>query len=372
MPSAGAELRQARERLGLSAEHIEERTKVHLDKIEALESGNFEGLPAGIYLEGIVRAYAHVVELDAEPLILRVRAERAKAAEDWEVSFGDLNGLLHAHENRRVPPADDLQRDSTPVERMMFRESTGRLWPRRVRRQQRNVALPLLALLASAGWSAYFYEVARRPARDQPRAVAAESSSARAQSPPVPGMTAGENTAATSVPPSPAATTPSPSLEAKAVPAPEASAATAGTTTTAPPPLEEIVPSAPPVAPAGDVSGNWRLAARVESTSADSTGLNVGYDIALQQTGERITGSGRKVSENGAAIGAQVQTPISLAGTMAGNRVTLTFTERGAQRPTEGKLVLLLEEGGTLRGRFSSTAAQGSGTVFAQRVTPIH
>jgi len=84
--------------------------------------------------------------------------------------------------------------------------------------------------------------------------------------------------------------------------------------------------------------------------------------------GDRVTGAGRKVTQNGDGIGLRAQTPILVAGTIDGDRLTLTFKERGARRPTEGKFVLLLDESGTLRGRFSSTAAQSSGTVEGRRL----
>ena len=64
----------------------------------------------------------------------------------------------------------------------------------------------------------------------------------------------------------------------------------------------------------------------------------------------------------------RAQTPISVAGTIDGDRLTLTFTERGTRRPTQGKFVLLLDESGAMRGRFSSNAARSSGTVEARRI----
>jgi cytoskeletal protein RodZ len=46
--TVGTELRQARERAGLSVEEISERTKIHLYKVVALDNGTFELLPHGI------------------------------------------------------------------------------------------------------------------------------------------------------------------------------------------------------------------------------------------------------------------------------------------------------------------------------------
>ena len=118
-----------------------------------------------------------------------------------------------------------------------------------------------------------------------------------------------------------------------------------------------------------NVSGSWTLATRVESSSyAAFQGLRLGYEIELEQAGDRVKGAGRKITQNGDEIGSRAQTPISVAGTIDGDRLTLRFNERGTRRATEGKFVLLMDESGTLRGRFSSTAARSSGTVEAHRV----
>ena len=50
-----------------------------------------------------------------------------------------------------------------------------------------------------------------------------------------------------------------------------------------------------------------------------------------------MTGVGRKVTENGSEIGERAQTPLTVSGTIAGDRLTLTFEERGTQRATQGK-----------------------------------
>ena len=96
-------------------------------------------------------------------------------------------------------------------------------------------------------------------------------------------------------------------------------------------------------------------------------GLRLGYHVELQQNGNRVSGTGRKVTENGRAIAAHGQTPIVVDGTIDGNRLTLTFTEQGARRVSEGKFVLHVEDEGVLRGRFASNAARSAGAVQARR-----
>jgi cytoskeletal protein RodZ len=321
---AGEELRQARERAGLSAEQIAERTKIQLYKIEALENDNFEGLPHGIYLDGIVRAYAHEVALNPEPLIERVRNERPQVAQAWQVGPDDLNAF---------PIEQSLSRDAANQPIISSLDVSDA--PSRPARAGRFV-LPLLLLLAAAGWGAYFLKPARGIDRDvtTPDTSASSPEPVRQEAHAEGASTARERAI--------------PDLPSAAKPAPTADS---------PQDLK-------------DVSGAWTLATHVESSSyARFEGLHLGYEIQLAQDGERVTGAGRKVTQNGDGISSRAQTPISVDGTIAGDRLTLTFNERGTRRPTQGKFVLLVDDGGTLRGRFSSTAARSSGSVEAHRVS---
>ena len=79
-----------------------------------------------------------------------------------------------------------------------------------------------------------------------------------------------------------------------------------------------------------NVAGSWRLKTQVESSSYSRyAGLQLGYEIRLDQKGDRVTGSGRKITENGNEINPSGQTPLSLSGTISGDRLTLNFVERG-------------------------------------------
>jgi hypothetical protein len=123
-----------------------------------------------------------------------------------------------------------------------------------------------------------------------------------------------------------------------------------------------------PAPPAENLSGEWTLVTRIEASSIPSfQGLELGYRIRFAQHGNAIEGTGAKVSENGRTISARGQTPIVLNGTVAGERVTLTFTEDGTRRRSSGRFVLVREDGAAWRGRFSSDAARSSGTVLARR-----
>jgi transcriptional regulator with XRE-family HTH domain len=354
----GEELRAARERAGLTPQQIADRSKIRVQKIEALENGELEALPRGIYLDGVVRAYAEQVAIDPAPLLERVRQARAVVPVDaWdgidafpserssarETAFSEEAAFLPSSPpvaERIIPqPAPNVE-PSPDVKPAAYVESarTSRfLEPaRHTAGMRRNgagrLAVALATLILAAGLGAYL-SIANAP----PPRGAALPSDATAPGP------------MTSVPDRGGSAT-------QGFPAHAAERTTE--------------PSREPNDAVRDVSGSWRLATRVESSSYTRyQGLHLGYDIRLRQEGDRVTGAGRKITENDAAIAARGQTPISLAGRIDGHRLVLTFNERGSKRPTQGKFDLQLEERGTLRGRFSSTAARSSGTVDAYRLT---
>ena len=129
-------------------------------------------------------------------------------------------------------------------------------------------------------------------------------------------------------------------------------------------PVERMTPP-----PRGrDLTGSWELSNRVVSTSYDAyRGLNLGYRLTLRQDGQRVTGTGVKVSENGSPVGQR--TPIRVTGRIEGDSVVLSFTEEGAERSSGGTFRWRISSDGTsLRGSFFSDAANTNGPSSARRV----
>jgi len=318
----GTLLRQAREQAGLSAAQISERTRIQLYKIEALENGEFFLLPDNVYLDGIVRAYARELALEPEPLIERLHCERPPFTLDSIAILKDI----HASRKRKGRGREPWKPITIDLPRVPIRpQRTGRT-------TSRGLMIPFLLLLCAAGWGLYVYEATLYDAARLPsdQTVATERPSADV-TPPVDAA------------------------------APSAAAATYT-------PIESSLPDAS----RHDVSGSWQLLALPErSRDAGLNGGHYDYELYLEQDGDRVTGSGRKVTENGRGIRVRAQTSISVAGVINGERLTLAFTELGTRRATEGKFVLLLEGNETMRGRFSSTAAQSSGIVEARRLPDI-
>jgi cytoskeletal protein RodZ len=334
--SIGARLRQAREQAGLTAAQLSERTKIRLYKIEALENSQFVHLPDGVYLDGIVRAYAREVALDPEPLIELLHLEHPPVEIDYAVAINKLAEARRRNGPTRAPwklltvdlPKQPLgkQRTARPATRVTYAQPS-----------RTGLVVPLVSLLAVAGWGLFLYErhrpaTERMEATEAPPSVSTVTNQAASIEPPGEApSTIGENGVPISVDPTPAGST--------------------GTTGSV-----------------RNVSGSWLLATRVErGRNAAGAGSHQGYELQLDQAGDSITGTGWRTTANGRTVRSAEQAPISLAGTIIGDRLALTYTERRSRRETQGKLVLLIDGEGTLRGRFS-TDARSAGTAEAHRV----
>jgi cytoskeleton protein RodZ len=84
---AGADLREARERLGLSLHDIAFTLRIRLPHLEALEEGRISLLPGNAYALAFVRTYANALGLDAEEMVRRFRTEAAEFGRRTELVF---------------------------------------------------------------------------------------------------------------------------------------------------------------------------------------------------------------------------------------------------------------------------------------------
>ena len=334
MPT-GLALKQARVRARLSIEQIAQRTKIQLHNLEALENDRFDLLPTGIYLDGIIRAYAHEVGVDAEPLVEVARRARADVAASWNAPI-----TLNAVQNEKA--ADYFEDvDVLPVEDIDVTERDAWMRPRKS-----ELALPTLAVLTATSLIALFYQATHpheigRPTEAVAYAPWIESAAEE---------------------PAPPAVEPQPSPRAALV-----SSAPRNNPTPKPTPAESDTAAAEDALP--NVAGAWTLATHVESSGyTPFAGLRLGYEVELEQDGDRVSGIGRKILENGDGIAERAQTPIAVNGTVDGDHVMLAFTEHGVRRETQGTFVLTRVGDGALRGRFTTSAARSAGSVEARRV----
>lgn len=100
--AAGAELRSAREALGLTVSEVAHQLKLAPRQVEALEAGRFDALPGGTFVRGMLRNYARLVKLAPEPLLEHL-AGRFEAP--------DANRLA-ARYSQPVPFSDSARRST--------------------------------------------------------------------------------------------------------------------------------------------------------------------------------------------------------------------------------------------------------------------
>ena len=97
-------LRRAREKAGLSLEELAARTKIQFSILEAIEAGDFQRVPGGLFVRGFLRAYAREVGLDPEGVVAQYleEFEPALTVEPEEVvSVADVKDVKVA------PPEDE-------------------------------------------------------------------------------------------------------------------------------------------------------------------------------------------------------------------------------------------------------------------------
>lgn len=70
VPAVAAE----RSRRGVTLEEIRDTTKISMSFLKAIENGEFQKLPGGIYSTSYIRQYAQAAGVDANPLLQRYQA----------------------------------------------------------------------------------------------------------------------------------------------------------------------------------------------------------------------------------------------------------------------------------------------------------
>ena len=381
----GNELKLARERLNLSREEISLRTKIQVRKIEALEDDAFDQLPAGVYLDGIAAAYAREVGLDAETFIRRLRTHVAPLPQETlqRIVAARQSAEQRSHEPRLSVAHSMLAFAAVGV--VLTIAGIGvRLYPGAFATDSRAGTVP--GALSRR-------EPAARPAengfqvREEQGTTGSEPVADPAGLPPVADAAPPETSVVVeqgqpdaldvrtavethaSVPASVGRPKPTTArIERPDIRQREAPPVSAGQTAFRSLATASATPSTPMPA-LSSLTGTWTLETEVESSSLRAfKGLRLGYHLELRQNGDRIEGTGRKVTENGVVLSGARRTAITVHGTWDEGRMRLTFGEDGANRPTRGTFDLVIDEKGALRGVFASEAARSAGAVAGRRL----
>jgi hypothetical protein len=103
----GKVLKDARTRADLDIRTVEERTKIRVKYLRALEGEDWEALPNPAYAKGFLRTYAQLLGLDAEALVdeFRRQAEPDPGATGYPLGDQVLESRRRPNGGRRgVPP----------------------------------------------------------------------------------------------------------------------------------------------------------------------------------------------------------------------------------------------------------------------------
>jgi cytoskeletal protein RodZ len=87
----GAELRQARERKGVSLREIAHSTKISARTLDALEKNDISHLPGGIFTRAVVRSYAIEIGLDPDLAMRRFSDQFPGEGASWSPGQTDDN-----------------------------------------------------------------------------------------------------------------------------------------------------------------------------------------------------------------------------------------------------------------------------------------
>ena len=98
----GPELAAAREARGLALSDVAQQLKFAPRQLEALEQEQFEALPGATFTRGMVRSYARLLKLDAEPLVQRIAGR---------IQIPDSNHLAQRY-HQPVPFSDGARRST--------------------------------------------------------------------------------------------------------------------------------------------------------------------------------------------------------------------------------------------------------------------
>lgn len=79
VPTTGSVLQAARLQAGLSIEQVSEQLKWSLRQVNALESNQFDQLPAMVIVRGFVRSYAKLLKIDADAVLASLPSDTQSA-----------------------------------------------------------------------------------------------------------------------------------------------------------------------------------------------------------------------------------------------------------------------------------------------------
>lgn len=113
MDEIGRNLRETRERLGLTLEEVERATRIRIHNLEAIENGDFDSLPSSVQARGFLHNYAEFLGLDPDPILLQY-------AENLQALRSTRRDQIAQTESRDGPSVEILSRRPTWLSTDLF------------------------------------------------------------------------------------------------------------------------------------------------------------------------------------------------------------------------------------------------------------
>jgi cytoskeleton protein RodZ len=271
--SLGAQLKQEREKQGLTLEQISLSTKIGTRMLRALEEEHFDQLPGGIFNKGFIRAYARCLHMDEE-----------RAIAEYMAATGTSTPANNSEEHDQMPVLE--------LPREKEQEASDLPWGI-------FAIVLLLAAIGFAGWGLYSRE--------------SQKSASVSASPAASGPSAPAATGETSAP----AQKPSEPVDSSAQPVDATTAVPAGGSTSS---QQVIASSSPVLAPAVPARGNLLVVIKAREDSW----------LSISVDGEIVT---RALLAAPAQKSVRAEKEIVIK---AGNIGALDFEFNGQKLPTQG------------------------------------
>lgn len=127
MKEIGEYLRKAREEKELSLKDIQEITKIRLQYLEAMENGDFEGIPGEVYRKGFLVNFANAVGLDGQQLLEKYYQLKNEIPQIQPVSAEEQPEVSQvAMENTK--PESPKQENAKPQVKRLRLKKKANLW----------------------------------------------------------------------------------------------------------------------------------------------------------------------------------------------------------------------------------------------------
>ena len=129
MDELGPRLRDARAAKNLTLEEVAHATKIPRSSLACLEAGQFEALPAPVFVRGFIRAYARVVGVDPNPLVRLYEATGRPPEPPADQSFRTVGARTNegrpGSEPSRIEKRLDPERKLVPLQPVSERRQGG-------------------------------------------------------------------------------------------------------------------------------------------------------------------------------------------------------------------------------------------------------